>query len=228
MSWQFFFVSKQFYKTYLTKDKTMIKFMTDEDLGGVVSNVTPIYKTIDLATVLQVNPTVSPEIFNQFLRETCNSKFGFLFGFRFKTNDESIQHKLFSVVFVPKIKSALMRQETKGASYWEIWQHISTTEKRVLSAEAAKHVYGFDVEKFYDSDVFEDWVEKLIKIVSNHIRTQFVPYIDSIRDTVEKNEARRLLKTMTDACALAAATIRRDATSYQQIDFDRQKKDKSL
>lgn len=175
-----------------------IKFSEEAALGGVVSEK-------KLICALGVAPMQNAE---QELQFACGfDKLGFLCGFKFVSSFQRSAGKKFLVVFVPKLKSSIMRQQARGRSSWYIWEWLSGTEVNVLSKDAALKKLGFDIDLFFRSDVFKTAVPRFLKTVKQAL-AQDVP--QKIRDAAEAGmnprELERYVKAIQDSFATLGAS----------------------
>jgi len=67
-----------------------------------------------------------------------------------------------------------MRQQARGRSSWYIWEWLSSTEVNVLSKDAALKKFGFDIDLFFNSDLFKASIPRFLKIVKQSL-AQDVP-----------------------------------------------------
>lgn len=174
-----------------------VKFSEEASLGGVVSEK-------KLLCTLGVKPIQNLE---KELQYSCGfDKLGFLCGFKFVSSFQGQVGKKFFVVFVPKLKSHIMRQQARGRSSWYIWEWLSNTEVNVLSKDAALRKFGFDIDLFFNSDFFKDSVPRFLKIVKQSL-AQDVPQKIKMAEEAGANplEFRRYVKAIEDSFAILDA-----------------------
>ena len=81
-------------------------------------------------------------------------KFSSLCGFVFTTAAPNAEYKQFAIAFVSKLRSKIYHQATNNPSQWFIFRRINPIRVDVLDKKACLVNYGFDVDKFFDSDLF--------------------------------------------------------------------------
>lgn len=168
-----------------------VKFSEEVALGGVVSEK-------KLLCTLGVKPIQNLE---KELQYSCGfDKLGFLCGFKFVSSFAGSIGKKFFVVFVPKLKSHIMRQQARGRSSWYIWEWLSSTEVNVLSKDAALKKFGFDVDLFFNSDLFKASVPRFLKTVKQSL-AQDVPQKIKMAEEAGANplEFKRYIRAIEDS-----------------------------
>lgn len=99
-------------------------------------------------------------------------KFSALCGFRFVSAAPS-QYPVFYVAFNTKLRSKKFSQNVKPPS-WRVVKEISKRELHVLDKQSVLAQYGFDVDKFFQSDLFAQSVQKFQASVKRGL-DQFIP-----------------------------------------------------
>lgn len=168
-----------------------VKFSEEAALGGVVSEK-------KLMCTLGVKPIQNLE---KELQYSCGfDKLGFLCGFKFVSSFQGSVGKKFFVVFVPKLKSHIMRQQARGRSSWYIWEWLSSTEVNVLSKDAALKKFGFDIDLFFNSDLFKASIPRFLKIVKQSL-AQDVPQKIKMAEEAGANplEFKRYVRAIEDS-----------------------------
>lgn len=181
-----------------------VKFSEEASLGGVVSER-------KLLCTLGVKPIQNLEKELQF---ACGfDKLGFLCGYKFISSFPQAFGKKFFVIFVPKLKSHIMRQQARGRSSWYIWEWLSSTEVNVLSKDAALKKFGFDIDLFFNSDVFKDTVPKFLKLVKKAL-AQDVPQKLKAAEEAGKNPMsfKRYIRSIEDSFSTLEAS--KDGSSF--------------
>lgn len=184
------------------------RFDKTEGLGTVVAD-----KKLTVRT-LEFKPTMSREDFIAKLRKCCYVKLGYTCGFYFKSASESQAFKNFFIVYAPKIKGALMRQRERGYSCWIAWKYVDSANVQILSKRDVELNYGFDLDKFYDSDWFEKSARQMRVLVMKHLNEVIKPYIEKelSSDSSLKREALMYAKAIEEAM--------QDITAVKQISTD--------
>lgn len=99
-------------------------------------------------------------------------KFSSLCGFRF-VSAASTQYPNFYIAFNAKLRSKRFRQEVRPPA-WRFVKQISKRELHVVDKKSALAQYGFDVDKFFQSDLFASSVPKFEATVKRGL-DQYVP-----------------------------------------------------
>ena len=207
-----------------------VKFSEEASLGGVVSKK-------DLICTLGIEPIKNLEKELQF---SCGfDKLGFLCGFKFESSFQGSVGKKFFVVFVPKLKSHIMRQQARGRSSWYIWEWLSRTEVNVLSKDAALKKFGFDIDLFFNSNVFKASIPRFVKVVKAALAwdvpqkikaaeeagqnpLQFKRYVRAIEDSLQTlDESKASSSFNLGNSADGESKIYRANKSYELDHFDK-------
>ena len=132
------------------------KFFDEVDLGKAVDgNFKPFCKLTKKMDVPQERDIVG-DFSDANYPGLAGKKWSRLCGFTFKGKDG----RYFQFVFVPKLKGTLSRNQ-KALSGWYCWT-LSPTDKdnkQVTSIIGIKNAFGFDINKFVHSDVFDKYVK---------------------------------------------------------------------
>lgn len=171
-----------------------VVFAQEDTLGKVVSEK-KLISNLGVGEILN---------FKRRLQFSCGfDKLGFLCGFKFVSNRAEAKNKTFLVVFVPKLKSKIMRQQVRGRSSWYIWEYINSTEVNVLSQASALSTYGFDIDLFFKSDLFKLAVPKFVKAVEECLRTQVADHMKKLESSedgyLEAKELVRYIRAIQDS-----------------------------
>lgn len=100
-------------------------------------------------------------------------KFSALCGFNFTTKAD-VEFKRFTVAFVCKIRSKFYHNATNNPSQWYIFKQISPKELHCLTKEQLLMQYGFNIDKFFDSDYFQKSITTFKSLIKKGI-SQYVP-----------------------------------------------------
>ena len=165
-------------------------FDVDQNLGAVVL---PNYKVF-----CNWSPKTPIADAYKVTRDVCGHKFSTICGFTFKSNldapyfilhpelklslskgiNDTAFHPTFQVVYVPKSRSTHARND-KALSGWYLWQHLAVDNKQIMSNRDLFAYYGFDVSKFFQSDVFKKYLPMFKKQVQAAYDTTVKEFIDS-------------------------------------------------
>lgn len=183
------------YQSTQKVEKSPVVFSKEDTLGGVVSERA-------LVCNLGVQPILN---FEKTLQYSCGfDKLGFLCGFKF-TSSKPVSNKTFFVVFVPKLKSSIMRQQRRGSSSWYVWEYIDSTSVNVLSQALAMTKYGFDIDKFFQSDLFKRALPQFQKAVDACLSGEVAEHLQTLRasgnpdDHTRLKELERYVKSIVDS-----------------------------
>ena len=183
------------YQSTQKVEKSPVVFSKEDTLGGVVSDRA-------LVCNLGVQPILN---FERTLQYSCGfDKLGFLCGFKF-TSSKPVSNKTFFVVFVPKLKSSIMRQQRRGSSSWYVWEYIDPTSVNVLSQTLAMAKYGFDIDKFFQSDLFKRALPQFQKAIDTCLSGEVAAHISKLRtsddpdDHAEMRDLERYVKSIVDS-----------------------------
>lgn len=141
------------------------KFDDDESLGQVVANKQP-FCNISAKLFQNVGSLAQKQSAEQNDKQLAQSvealayaagvrMFSQLCGFVFWTKDPNTKYKRFMISFVSKTKSRIYRQAIRNPTCWYIFRPINNMRWDVLDKKACLINYGFDVDKFFESDLFE-------------------------------------------------------------------------
>ena len=188
----------------------MVKFSDDESLGKVVSKkqmfcsigVEPLKKVTDLAFAAGAR------------------KFSCLCGIDFTTADENAQYKNFTIAFVSKIRSKIYRRANANPSQWFIFRKINPVRIDVLDKKALLVNYGFDIDKFFDSDLFAKALPQFEKYIKAGLSDaeQFKKKIEK-KDVAQAKEIQRYVDAINEALPLLKSTRCNDKY-WKLIDYD--------
>ena len=185
----------------------MTKFKTDDFLGKVVKN-TRMFCSIGLEPI--------KDIF-QLRFAAGGNKFSQLCGFIFDSANENIDYPRFAIAFVCKLRSKIYRQQDKNPSMWYIFKKISKERVDVLDAKQLLVNYGFDVKKFFMSDMFKAAIPAFEKTLRKGIEDckSFAEKLNSD----EAKEAAKFIKAIEESMSLLKTTRVNDKY-YKLNDLD--------
>ena len=187
-------------------------FDEEDSLGKAVQDVKPFCKltmNMDIPTEKQIvgdfaDPVTYPGL--------AGRKWSRLCGFTFKSNNG----QYFQFVFVPKLKGTLSRNQ-KALSGWYCWTLFSkdADNKQVTSINEMQKKFGFDINKFVHSDLFDKYVDLFKKnlsyVAQNQLKTlleqpqdsfqdypELVRYVNAVKDSIAKiDEVKRYVTPQT-------------------------------
>lgn len=181
-------------------------FATDENLGGVVD---PNFKVF-----CEWSPKTPIKDVDRVTKDVCGHMFSKICGFQFTSTLQEIYRKpnqarewpieypIIQVVYCPKTRANHNRNE-RGLSGWYIWQHVGRAEKMIFSIHDTFAYYGFDIAKFFQSDVFERYLPLFEKQITTAYQQQVIPFLETLDDVggghYSKREASFFAKCVYDS-----------------------------
>jgi len=152
----------------------MITFKTDENLG----------KTVDKMTAMCFGYEPIHDMFEMRIYGGGH-KFSRLCAFKFHSALKNHKCPYFSIAFVVKLRSRgfhhkdVNDKSTYGTdpSQWFIFKNISPTEVDVLGKNELFLNYGFDIDKFFKSDMFIKSIEQFKKLIDKGLKKEVPAFI---------------------------------------------------
>lgn len=185
----------------------MTKFKSDDFLGKVVKN-TRMFCSIGVEPI--------KDMF-QLRFAAGGNKFSQLCGFIFDSANESIDYPRFSISFVCKLRSKIYRQQNKNPSMWYIFKKISNERVDVLDEKQLLVNYGFDIKKFFQSDMFKAALPAFEKTLKKGI-SECETFAKTL-DGVEIKEATKFINAIKESLSLLK-TARTNDKYYKLNDLD--------
>ena len=111
--------------------------------------------------------------FKEIVFAAGGNKFSQLCGFKFISKAD-VEYKEFFIAFVCKLRSKIYRQASANPSQWFIFKKISRKELHCMDKQSVLAQYGFDVDLFFKSDLFEKGVQKFKQAVTKGLK-EYVP-----------------------------------------------------
>lgn len=173
------------------------KFYETDGLGTAVQNVKPFCKLLKQMGIPDEKYIVGDYAQPEKFPGLAGRKWSRLCGFTFKSKDG----QLFQFVFVPKLKGTLSRNQ-KALSGWYCWTLYANDKdnKQVTSIADIKKRFGFDINKFVHSDLFEKYVEMFQQNVSHAIEHQVKDLLSQSPDKFEDyTELQRYANAVKDS-----------------------------
>lgn len=187
----------------------MIKFKDDEFLGKTVKN-TRLYCSIGVDPI--------KDLF-QLRYAGGGNKFSSLCGFMFDTAAEGAEFPRFMVSFVCKLRSKIYRQQQHNPSQWFIFRRINKSRVDVLDKKALLVNYGFDIDKFFDSDLFKTSIPKFEKCLKKGLQDAEA-FAKHQKDDAIQTECRRYIKSISDSLPVMTQSKRVNDKYFQLNDLD--------
>lgn len=176
------------------------QFYDEPSLGKVVLNVKPFSKLTKNMDVPQEKDIVGDFADPVRYPGLAGRKWSRLCGFTFKMANG----QKFQFVYVPKLKGTLSRNQ-QALSGWYCWSLPSNDPdtKQVTSINDVKKRYGFDINKFVHSDVFDKYialfksnamytldhqVKELLEMPKEKFNDykELVRYVNAVKDSIAK------------------------------------------
>jgi hypothetical protein len=89
------------------------------------------------------------------------SKFSSLCGFKFDSKTlPKYGHGEFMIVFCAKLRSKIYHDAGRNPSQWFAWLRINKEHAVVLDKETCLKAFNFNIDKFFDSDLFQKYSKK--------------------------------------------------------------------
>ena len=178
------------------------RFSEEPSLGAVVN---PSYKVF-----CNWSPKTPIKSVYKITRDVCGHKFSTICGFTFTSNLDvpffvknpdlglSLQYGIdsitfyptFQVVYVPKARATHVRND-RGLSGWYLWQHRAVDNKQIMSLKDLYAYYGFDVAKFFQSDLFQKYLPLFKKQITAAYDSTVQDYINKMGTDNENGYSKR-------------------------------------
>lgn len=173
------------------------KFDEEPDLGKVVKGKklwSKLTKNMDVPTFKDIVGDFTDAKYPGL----AGRKWSRLCGFSFRS---AIDGTVFQFVFVPKLKGTLSRNQ-QGLSGWYCWTLNGKDNKQVTSIEAMKKRFGFNVNKFVHSDLFDEGLAMFKENVIAALNNQVAELLKNPpKDSDDEKELNRYVKAVRDSVA---------------------------
>lgn len=155
------------------------------------------------------------------------SKFSSLCGFKFVSKvNPTYNHGELRLVFCAKLRSKIYRKATESPSQWFIFLRTGKNQVEVLSKKDCMTAFDFDVEKFFDSDLFLKYAPVFKSTVQSGLRmamdviskTDIHQKIIGTSDTVQMLP--RYTKAIEESIGLIQSGKINDKTFTLTMDFE--------
>lgn len=195
----------------------MVKFKDDEFLGKTVKS-TRLYCSIGVEPIKNIF---------QLRYAGGGNKFSSLCGFMFDTAAEGAEFPRFMISFVCKLRSKIYRQQQHNPSQWFIFRRINKNRVDVLDKKALLVNYGFDIDKFFDSDLFKTSIPKFEKCLKKGLKDAETFAKGQKEDAIQK-ECGRYIKSISESLPVMMQSKRVNDKYFQLNDLDAIAKDASV
>ena len=182
----------------MPKETIMIKFDEDSDLGQVIEK-----------KELQSFGDKPIKSLKQLVYVAGGNKLSNLCKFKFISKSPT-QYKEFCIAFVCKIRSKIYRQQQTNPSQWFIFKIISDKEIHCMTKKDLLAQYGFDIEKFFQSDYFAEGIKFFETSIENGLTKEIPAFVkehgeekaeDALTSYDGKNDAK--IKDVVNRYAIA-------------------------
>ena len=168
----------------------MVNFKSDESLGKVV-------KDTKCFCSLGVDPV------NMYTLNVAGggNKFSRLCGFIFESANSKNPYPRFSVAFVCKLRSKIYHQQQTNPSQWFIFKLIDKNRVDVLDKKSLEINYGFDIDKFFQSDLFKKCLPRFEQTIGKGMKDA-EKFVETLKSKTDKMEATKLMRAITESLPL--------------------------
>lgn len=163
-----------------------IRFKDNPNLGECVQDIRVFCKLMKDMPVPTYEYVVG-EFNNPKMHSLAGHKWSRLCGFIFKSNKKELKFPNFQFVYVPKLRGALTRN-WNGLHGWYSWMYVGADNKKVVSIEDMMKLYGFSINDFVHSDLFEQWIPKFVANIQHVLDNQMQQLISQTLDPDKKQE----------------------------------------
>lgn len=187
----------------------MIKF-NDEFLGKIVKKP-QMFCSIGLEPITD---------YTQLRFAAGGNKFSSLCGFIFDCAEPKIEFPRYMIAFVSKLRSSIYRQQQRNPSQWFIFRRINKNRVDVLDKKVLSIGYGFDIDKFFDSDLFKYGVSKFEATLNKGL-ADAEKFVATVDDDKIRKECNRYILAIRDAIPIMKVSKRVNNSFYSLYDLDR-------
>lgn len=192
----------------------MVSFKDTIGLQNVIEDVKPFCKltknTNDISSKYIMGDFNDPKFHG-----LAGHKFSRLCGFTFKSNLENVTNKTFQIVYVPKLRATLIRNN-RGLSGWYCWEVLPNGNRENRSIRDIFNIYQFDVTAFFHSDMFE----KYVAIFTSNVNYALAHQVKDLLDSIENHEQYTELNFYVSAIKKSIEEIK-NVQHYVAIQDDR-------
>lgn len=181
-----------------------INFENDPQLGQVVSKTSVFCKLTKSCPPYPVESNMSmmyDYIIGKFadpkLHGLAGHKWSRLCGFTF-TSSVNTANPVFQFVYVPKLRGNFTRND-KGLAGWYCWKYLSPDNKMVMALDSMMNTYGFNVNKFVNSDMFDTYVPKFVANVRYALAHQVTDLYNMLPEAAMKTELKFYVKAIASS-----------------------------
>lgn len=170
----------------------MTKFKTDEALGQVVDPKFRMFCAIGVDPITKLD---------QLRNAAGATKFGQLCGFIFTSLNKNIDFKEFAVSFVAKVRSKIYRKDPRNQAHWYVFKKLGLDKIDALDKQSTFLNYGFDIDKFMDSDVMKAAIPQFIKTITKGLG-DCRKFAETLSNSQERAEAMIYIRSIEESLEL--------------------------
>lgn len=187
----------------------MVKFKVDPELGQTV-------KDSKLFCSIGVDPIRN---LDHIKFAAGGDKFSQLCGFYFDSLNDKIDYPRFSIAFVSKLRSKIYRQQQHNPSQWFIFKKINFARVDVLDKKTLLASYGFNIDKFFDSDLFKIALPKFKATIKKGI-ADCEKFGEKLKDTTQQMEVKKYIRALNESLAELEHSRRVNDRYFKLQDLD--------
>ena len=161
----------------------MISFKNDESLG----------KTVDKMSAMCFGFEPIQSLWDLRIAGGGH-KYSQLCAFKFHSAMPNHAYPTFSIAFVAKLRSKIYHQATANPSQWYIFKKISPVQVDVLGPDELMVNYGFDIKKFFESDLFQRTLAKFKQLIEKGLNVEVPAFIEKLKKTSSPEDLTAQLK----------------------------------
>ena len=169
----------------------MVKFKNSDKLGAV-ADITAL-RCFGIDKINSIED----------LRDAAGAnKFSQLCSIKFKSKLSTHKFPTFVLAFVPKLRNKQYHSARKNHAEWYIYKPISINRFDVLTIEQLFINYGFDVNEFFDSDIFQVIKSKFINAIEHSLDTQISAFEKTLTSPNEILELKTYINSINKSIEL--------------------------
>lgn len=123
-------------------------------------------------------------------------KFSQLCAVKFKSKLPTHQFPVFILAFVPRLRNKKYHSQQKNHAEWYIYKHVSVGQLDILTPEQLFINYGFDINEFFDSDIFSVIKTRFIQTIEMGLKDKIPQFVSTLKSPLEQREANTLISSI--------------------------------
>lgn len=174
-----------------------MKFDGQPGLGAEVSKVKPFCKLTKDMDVPSYEDVVG--VFADKTKPgLVGKKWSRLCGFTFETNSKTAPSQVFQIVYVPKLKGSITRNN-RSLSGWYCWSVLPNGDRNVVSINDMKRMYNFNVNKFFHTDYFDKWYPVFVSNIRYALDNQLKELLENEKESDRHQELLRHIEAIKNS-----------------------------